>query len=1170
MTKSNNILSKKSTKEIISEIFSYLKKQLKALYIFTWSPRGIMLFIGILIITVGANLQKDLLDYILIVPILSKFTFTGFVAQVIFSISAIVILIGQLVLIKNTYRPSFGESYLWLIFIGGYTISRFELFEATKWNFISLWRLEEVYVLDILYISFLLPVFLALYTFVGCIPRLIRKILYWRGYQSPTSPTFFTEDIPIGNGKNAEISPTYKTLGENLANKLTNQVFKEAFSVGIIGPWGSGKSSFINHVLDVAEKQTCGNKTIEVIRFYPAFNHSPEQIINDFFTTLIDSLKQYDGRLKSTLLSYSLKLVEAAVNKKKDFQTILSPDNYLMRKRPVYQLYKDLFDIIEKLPVKPIIVIDDLDRLKAEEILEVLRIIRNTANFPNTVFIVAFDKEFIVQSLQEESKSYSKNYVEKYFQLEMYLPQNKKHDLKTYFHKLLKEFKPPVNAEDTHQEMLQYTQDHIVSKEKIPFDSVITNNRDVIKLFNIFIQHLDILAWKDEIDSIDLLYFSILKSRFSPVIYHLYNNWHNYFEPDKGRWIYQYDSHDGPNENKIIYENKLKSFLSTYHYDFNVRKAELDLLFNLLQELFGDFPKPQGLEEHQSQIKSRLRGDFSKKITAINRTEIYFNLLLSKDELPITTFTAYLRGGEIKEFTSFIKERSEDGKNQKIIDEVNLRLKNFSYSDLNNLIEFQKIIAAYIILDEPNRNVCNIINNLSNALHFADKKIIANEYGLTEFITSTFGVLNVLELELKELFDLWEMIEYSYKNLGNDSESAYFKWGAKTIDGFFPFRRYLVEKAIEVISYHYSKESIFIFQSLKASDIISQEELHTVLKFGTYNLCLGYISLEDFIRLIDAEKLLELGVKDSPHSVLALLSVNIFCNNSISIKTRFKYFEDAFGGYAEKEYENEKLGVSTQQEVIEIRKAMVLEFLQQSNIDSVTAMELCLSQLKLQLDKTLAEKYKFVLLNDINNLKVFINSCIVQESFSTYTVNRNINDVFSGEQNFIAFLNDSAYSKDPFVLEFLEFHKINIVLLDNFDSKHHTVFNLKFIEPLESRKSPSIGLSWAEFRIFEVLDTDLISNVVDTHKNDLSEFSLDKKYFLFNDKTTRLWYELIDKYNITKGIKEFGTPGGRRVSENDNKAVMDYGDLKYVDEKLYLGETIIAKEYYYCKYKLEI
>lgn len=61
------------------------------------------------------------------------------------------------------------------------------------------------------------------------------------------------------------------------------------------------------------------------------------------------------------------------------------------------------------------IFIDDLDRLEGDELFEVLRLIRVTANFRNMVFVVAYDREYICNVLnQSKNIERAEEYIQKY------------------------------------------------------------------------------------------------------------------------------------------------------------------------------------------------------------------------------------------------------------------------------------------------------------------------------------------------------------------------------------------------------------------------------------------------------------------------------------------------------------------------------------------------------------------------------------------------------------------------------------------------------------------------------------------------------------------------------------------------------------------------------------
>ena len=74
-----------------------------------------------------------------------------------------------------------------------------------------------------------------------------------------------------------------------------------------------------------------------------------------------------------------------------------------------------------------IVFIDDLDRLEREEVFEVLRLIRNTADLSNLIYVVAYDKAYIRQVLEQKNIGNALAYLEKIFPVEVCLPMVEKY-----------------------------------------------------------------------------------------------------------------------------------------------------------------------------------------------------------------------------------------------------------------------------------------------------------------------------------------------------------------------------------------------------------------------------------------------------------------------------------------------------------------------------------------------------------------------------------------------------------------------------------------------------------------------------------------------------------------------------------------------------------------------
>jgi len=119
----------------------------------------------------------------------------------------------------NGYRPSFLQVFFWIIVLIQYHHFR-EL--EQEWDFESYSFLEDVSIFyyDFVYSALLFP-----------LVKIFRFHIV--SYAPLESADIFTEDIPISDKENDAMRRT--AYAENLAGLIKHQVFKKAFTIGILG-----------------------------------------------------------------------------------------------------------------------------------------------------------------------------------------------------------------------------------------------------------------------------------------------------------------------------------------------------------------------------------------------------------------------------------------------------------------------------------------------------------------------------------------------------------------------------------------------------------------------------------------------------------------------------------------------------------------------------------------------------------------------------------------------------------------------------------------------------------------------------------------------------------------------------------------------------------------------
>ena len=266
-----------------------------------------------------------------------------------------------------------------------------------------------------------------------------------------------------------------------LALMPKSRLKKESLAIGISGNWGSGKTSFLKSM----QKQM--DADYRVVSFNPWTCTDKEQIISQFFALMSNQTEDNNGSLQDAIQKYRDIVLDADIHPSLTFLAKILPLN--KREETLESLKDKIEEAIATDDSKPFaIFIDDLDRLEGNELFEVLRLIRITANFRNVVFIVAYDRDYICNVLNESKNiKRAEEYIQKIFHLEVSLPKFEDETLLDVF---MEEIVRIAALNESNASILKRSIRQLLDADGLSFTDYVPNFRQARRFANVFAVNL--------------------------------------------------------------------------------------------------------------------------------------------------------------------------------------------------------------------------------------------------------------------------------------------------------------------------------------------------------------------------------------------------------------------------------------------------------------------------------------------------------------------------------------------------------------------------------------------------------------------------------------------------------------------------------------------------------
>ncbi|HEY8937485.1 MAG TPA: P-loop NTPase fold protein [Cyclobacteriaceae bacterium] len=323
--------------------------------------------------------------------------------------------------------------------------------------------------------------------FFDTIPILIlfsKGISIWSFYYSLRDSSLKTgiidPDLPLSDS-----NPVDELKRENFANELV-VVLKEtkpserALVIGINGTWGSGKSSLQYMISKKMRKKENASSFYEV-NFNPWLYSKEKSLAYSFLNAVKQTLRAEQYIISSTINSYAVTLLHSTEN-------ILLSTRFFKDLKNEPSLENELKNVksrIKNLKRTLVVIIDDLDRLSDEELIEVFRLVRLIGDFPNTIYIILYDKEYVKEAIKSKLNEHNADiFIDKIIQVEYTIPESSVENVRVLF---LKHLRRSVEQAVPESKKL-WNEEKINSLIKLGiFNDCIRNVRDIKRFTNNFL-----------------------------------------------------------------------------------------------------------------------------------------------------------------------------------------------------------------------------------------------------------------------------------------------------------------------------------------------------------------------------------------------------------------------------------------------------------------------------------------------------------------------------------------------------------------------------------------------------------------------------------------------------------------------------------------------------------
>lgn len=587
-----------------------------------------------------------------------------------------------------------------------------------------------------------------------------------------------------------------KSFSSLLAKTLVELKNDDTFTVGLFGKWGTGKTSVVNMTLaEIEQLQSQDKEKMIVIHFEPWHFTDSTQLLTQFLIRLSTEFKgnkdktiqkigkeieKYSGafELAGLIPTYGGLIAMLA---KFGFSKLGRAIQNSVDKIDILSKKESVVKMLSEQKSKILVVIDDIDRLSDEQIRSVFQLVSSVAKFPNTTYLLVFDKSIVVKALKNVQGEKGEEYLEKIIQMPIQIPEVPKSKL----HEILFKRLDSIMLEHSNFLFFKEHWENIFNSCIEPF---IKNLRDVNRLCNSLIFKLTTIY--SEVDFGDMVAISLVEIGM-PLLY----DWikiHKSLLTGESGWT-EYSVHNKTvTEWHEYYSSELHRFFANDTSIHNIDEC-VDRALECLSQLFPCFGSKIG------KTYEAINMDLYRRKNLISHTEkfdMYFNYDINLVGLTRASIEEAVYSLDLEKFNEFLLKEDDNNSSMAFIQEIKALLNDLP-SERAKIIFTSLLTCAYKLntTEEEGFLSLNTVTTVSHVCVDVLKRV--NEDERVSLLSSVIEISDSNVIDMIAVFI--NIIELGYGRLAaNGVERDFGK--VITLEELERIEKIFVEKIKQILS----------------------------------------------------------------------------------------------------------------------------------------------------------------------------------------------------------------------------------------------------------------------------------------------------------------------------------------------------------------------------------